>query len=119
MAKFNLTDIYKAVGGGGLDFSPQPRIDISDADEKTIKFEYDDVADFMQILLQLDSDCQYRWDDNSGDTISANDDLTLYADTSYQITVPFKLANRLERDLFLHLKQISSVASKFARFVKI
>lgn len=119
MAKFNLTDIYRAVGGGGLDFAPQTRIDISSADEKTIKFEYDDAADFTQILLELDSDCQYRWDGSSGDTIVANDDLTLYADTSYQITVPFKLANKLETDLFLHLKQKVSSVSKFARFVKI
>ena len=116
---FNLTEIYKAVGGGGLDFSPQDRLEISSQAHVTILFDFDDPADFTQILLELDSDCKYRWDDSSSDTISADDDLTLYANTTYQITIPFKLANRLGKDLFLHLKQVSSVATKFARFVKI
>ena len=117
--KFNIPRAQQAMGGGALDFRPQTRIDISSSDEKTILFDYDAAEGYTQILLELDSDCQYRWDNSSGDTVVTNDDLTLLADTIYQITVPLKLANREEADIYLHLKQVTSVVTKYARYVKI
>ena len=117
--KFNIPRAQQAMGGGALDFRPQDRLDISDLAHVTITFDFDASEGYTQILLELDSDCQYRWDDSSTDTVSSNNDLTLLADTIYQITVPLKLANRVGADIYLHLQQTSTASTKYARYVKI
>ena len=61
----------------------------------------------------------YHWDDDSSDNINANNDLVLFADTTYILTVPVKLAKRVGADIFIHFKQLVSVSSKFMKVVKI
>ena len=115
----NVGDAYRALAASGLDFVVQPRLTISDQAHVTITYDWDEGADFIQLIIQSDSDVHYRWDDSSGDTISSENDLILFADTTYILTVPIKLAKRTKADIFVHFKQIVSVSSKFIRVVKI
>ena len=115
----NVGDAYRTLAASGLDYSPQTRLTISSQTHVTVKYAFDGTADFIQLMIQSDSDVHYRWDDLSTDSISANNDLILFADTLYILSVPIKLAKRIKGDIFLHLKQVVSVASKFVRVVKI
>ena len=118
MAPPNLSDVFRALAAGGLDFQIQPRLVISDADEQTIKYDYDN-PDFIQLEIQSDSDVYHRWDADSGDTIVANTDPVLSADILYIITAPVKLALKTGDDIYLHFKQVTSAASKFIKVVKL
>ena len=115
----NVGDAYRALAASGLDYRPQTRLTISDQAHVTITYDWDEGADFIQLMIQSDSDVHYRWDASSSDTISANNDLILFADTLYILSVPIKLAKRTKADIFFHLKQVTTASSKFVRVVKI
>ena len=115
----NIGDAYRALAASGLDFTVLPRLIISDQDEQTIVYDFDAPENYIQLMIQSDSDVHYRWDDSGGDTINADNDLVLFADTTYILTVPVKLAKRVGADIFVHFKQLVSVASKFIKVVKI
>ena len=115
----NVGDAYRALAASGLDYQVQPRLTISDQAHVTITYDWDGGADFIQLMIQSDSDVHYRWDDSSGDTISAANDLILFADTTYILSVPIKLAKRTKADIFVHFKQVTSASNKFIKVVKI
>ena len=115
----NVGDAYRALAASGLDFAVQTRLTISSQNPVTITYDWDEGADFIQLMIQSDSDVHYRWDDASGDTISSENDLILFADTTYILSVPIKLAKRTKADIFVQFKQIVFSANKFIRVVKI
>ena len=115
----NVGDAYRTLAASGLDYSPQTRLTISSQTHVTVKYAFDGSADFIQLMIQSDSDVHYRWDDSSVDTISANNDLILFADTLYILTVPIKLAKRTKADIFIHFKQVVTAGSSFIKVVKI
>ena len=115
----NIGDAYRALAASGLDYTVLTRLDIGGQAHKTIVYDFDAPENYIQLIIQSDSDVHYHWDDDSSDTISANNDLILFADTTYILTVPVKLAKRTGADIFFHLKQVTSTPSKFVRVVKI
>jgi len=115
----NVRDAYRALAASGLDFAVQTRLTISSAAHVTVLYDWDEGADFIQLMIESDSDVYYRWDDSSADTISTTNDLILYADTLYILSVPIKLAKRTKADIYAHFKQVTSAASKFIRVTKI
>ena len=115
----NVGDAYRALAASGLDYRVQTRLTISDQDEVTITYVWDEGADFIQLMIQSDSDVHYRWDASSGDTISSANDLILFANTTYILTVPIKLAKRTKGDIFVHFKQTATASNKFIKVVKI
>ena len=115
----NLNESYKALAASGLDFTVLTRLTISDQAHVTITYDFDAPENYIQLMVQSDSDVHYRWDAVSTDSISANNDLILFADTIHILTVPVKLAKRTKADIFCHFKQVDSAATKFIRVTKV
>ena len=113
----NVADVYKMKAG--LDFTVLTRLTISSQAHVTITYDFDAPENYIQLMIVSDSDVHYRWDDVSTDSISANNDLVLFANTLYILDVPVKLAKRTKADIFVHFKQVDSAASKFIKVVKV
>jgi len=115
---------YDRVTAGGLDYEEQTRLTISEGAHVTITRNMNDIN--VGYLIQSDSDVQYKWDASSSDTISANNSITLYADTLYKITVPIVLQNKTwdlngaeASDIYLHFKQVTSVNTKYIKYAEV
>ena len=74
------------------------------------------------IMIYADSHCYFRFDlISTADQVSTTNDFILPAGTLFTIRVPNGLAPEDGGDdeiVYLHLKQISSVASKYVRLVE-
>jgi hypothetical protein len=74
---------------------------------------YSDVSNVSQIGVHSDSIVYFRFDSSTSDTISANDDLRIPADTLTFIKVPQGIGSTIS----IHFKQVTSVATKYLRIV--
>ena len=122
MALPNLSDAYRTLAAGGLDYDIQTELNISSQAHVTVKYSRDGSDSFIQLMVEPGSDVHYRWDGSSGNTIDADEDFILRAATLYKITLPLKLAKRNlanGKDTFIHFKQLVSVSSKALKLVKI
>ena len=70
---------------------------------------YSDVTSVHQIGVYSDSDVKFRFDASTSDTISANDDLVLPAQTLTFVKIPQGVGGTI----YVHFKQVSSAASKY------
>ena len=75
---------------------------------------YSDVSSVSQIGVHSDSAVYFRFDSLTSDTISANNDLRIPADTLTFIKVPRGVH---KSSIKVHFKQVTSAASKFLRIV--
>jgi hypothetical protein len=76
---------------------------------------YSDVSSVSQIGVHSDSIVYFRFDALTSDTISANNDLRIPADTLTFIKVPQGVGSTIN----VHFKQVTSAASKFLRIVQL
>ena len=70
---------------------------------------YSNVTGVHQIGVYSDSDVKFRFDNSTSDTISANNDLVLPAQTLTFVKVPQGVGGTM----YVHFKQVSSAASKY------
>lgn len=74
----------------------------------------------MIIGVYSDSDVVFRFDTATGDSNSANNDLIVQANSLTFLNVPAGLRGQdTDNDVFFHVKQVTSVASKFLRLVEL
>jgi len=90
------------------DWSVQTRLTISSAAAVE-----SNVSAAHQIGVYSDSDVYVRFDTASGDSIVANNDLILPALTLLFLKVPQGLGDTV----YVHFKQVTSVATKYLRLV--
>ena len=76
---------------------------------------YEDVSNASQIGVLSESDVKFRFDGLTSDTISADNDLVIPADTLTFIKVPQGVGSTI----VVHFKQVTSEASKYLRMVKL
>ena len=74
---------------------------------------YSDVSSSNQIGVHSDSAVKFRFDTLTSDTISANNDLVIPADTLTFIKVPKSVGPTM----YIHFKQVTSAATKYLRIV--
>ena len=103
-----------------LDYESQTALDISGQTHVTIKYDLSDSINnsFRGVIIQSGSDVYFRWDNSENDTIDTPNDLIVYANSTFEINVPIKLASK-SGSIYLHFKQIKSVGGKKIRWVKI
>lgn len=104
---------------GGNEFNEQPRVDISDGSEATIAFQTSFPSRYTGILGQPDSQIRFKWSEIEADDISIPDSLKIPADELFEFILPYGLWSRKGGTLYLHLKQVDSVALKYFRYVLI
>ena len=76
---------------------------------------YVKVSGTSQLGIHSDSDVKFRFDAVTSDTISANNDLVIPADTLTFIKVPKGVGS----EIIVHFKQVTSASSKYLRIVKL
>ena len=76
---------------------------------------YEDVSSAGQIGVLSESDVKFRFDGLTSDTISADNDLVIPADTLTFIKVPKGVGDTI----VVHFKQVTSESDKFLRMVKL
>ena len=86
----------------------QTRLTISSAAHVT-----SDISSASQICIESDSEVYFRFDSSSSDTIVANNDPTIPANTLTFLKVPKGVGDTI----YVHFKQVSSAASKFLKIV--
>ncbi len=103
-----------AFGGG---WKVNPRVDISSAAQKHHTID----LDATRIIIQSDSDIYVRIDSVADTANVANDDLKLVGNglTMHEISVPKGIqAGTQTVPLYLHIKQVTSVALKYCRIIE-
>ena len=105
MANINKFKANEAVNiEAAAEWNVQSRLDISSQGEVT-----SNVTGVHQIGVYSDSDVKFRFDNSSSDTISANNDLVLPAQTLTFVKVPQGVGGTM----YVHFKQVSSASSKY------
>ena len=74
---------------------------------------YSDVSSANQVGVHSDSAVKFRFDTLTSDTISANNDLVIPADTLTFIKVPKSVGATIN----VHFKQVTSAGAKYLRIV--
>ena len=86
----------------------QTALDISDQ-----AHAYSNVSSANQICIESESEVNFRFDSSTSDTISANDDPTIPANTLIFLKVPKGVGGTI----IFHVKQVTSAASKSLKIV--
>ena len=71
------------------------------------------VSSANQIGIYSDSDVYIRFDSSSSDTISANNDLVIPAETLAFLNIP----KAIGETIYVHFKQVTSAATKYLRII--
>jgi hypothetical protein len=74
---------------------------------------YSDVSSVTQIGIYSDSDVYIRYDSSTSDTISANNDLVVPAETLAFLNVP----RAVGETIYVHFKQVTSAGTKYLRII--
>ena len=74
---------------------------------------YSEVSSANQIGIYSDSDVYIRYDSSTSDTISANNDLVVPAETLAFLNVP----KAVGETIYVHFKQVTSAGTKYLRII--
>lgn len=93
-------------------WSPKTVVDISGALQKDVEIS----KDAKHVLIRLDSDCYVNIDNVADTAITAND-MIFNSNNPFAVQLPRKAYNQYST-LYVHIKQVTSATTKYARVLE-